>query len=87
MICRNCGVELPEGSEFCVHCGQRADTVPQAQVAYTPTGGGYPAVPPQAPKKPLGKGMKFALFGGGGAVLLAIVLILIFTLSGGGGPL
>jgi hypothetical protein len=87
MLCRNCGVEVPAGSDFCVHCGQRVDAVPQAQVAYALPDGAYPNAPQQTPKKPLSKGMKLAIFGGGGAVLLAVVLILVFTLSGGGGLL
>lgn len=84
MLCRNCGVDIPVGSSFCIHCGAKADDIPQTQAAFAQPGGGYPAMPQQTPKKPLGKGMKLAIFGGGAAVLLIVALILIFTLSGGG---
>ena len=92
MNCRNCGTEIPAGSQFCIHCGQRADEVPpqseQPPVAYMPPPPlTDPNVQPQPPKKPMSKGMKALIFGGAGAVVLAVVLILVFTLSGGGGPL
>ena len=91
MHCKNCGSEIPAGSLFCIHCGERADAVlsasPAPQVQVAPPDAPYPYAPQPAAKKPLGKGKKALIFGGGGAVVLAVVLILIFTLSGGGGPL
>ena len=93
MNCRNCGSEIPAGSMFCTHCGERADAgqpvyQPEPQAQYAPPGAAYPygAQPPKKP--PLSKKMKMIIFGGAGAVVLAVVLILVFTLSaGGGGPL
>ena len=89
MVCKNCGAEIPAGSNFCISCGANAgDIQPAPQAQYAPPGAPYAYGAQPAPKKPLSTGMKALIFGGGGAVVLAVVLILVFTLSGsGGGPL
>ena len=88
MLCRSCGSQIPEGSLFCIHCGERADAMLSApEVQYVPEGAPYPYPPQSLPGKPLSKGKKALIFGGGGALALAVVLILVLTLSGGGGLL
>lgn len=86
MICKNCGAEIPEGSLFCVQCGERAEAAQLVDqpVQYELPGAQYPPAPPA--KKPLSKKMKAIIFGGVGAVALAVVL-LVFTLSAGAGGL
>lgn len=31
MFCMNCGMQIPDGSKFCPHCGSHTDVVPTAQ--------------------------------------------------------
>ncbi len=90
MRCKNCGAEIPAGSNFCIQCGQRAEQpmAPDAQAQHPYAPQPYPpGGAAQPPKKPLRKGTKALIFGGAGAVALAVALILVFTLGGGKGLL
>lgn len=48
MFCSKCGKPIPDGSGFCLHCGQIQSTGTAAQIASTPS---LPAIPPPVNKK------------------------------------
>ena len=89
MFCTKCGVSNPDGSAFCVNCGNRLQNVvgsqPQTplQGQYVPPQEQYMNYPPQVTKKN-NKNLITGLIIGG-VTLLAAVIVLVVLLTGGQG--
>ena len=77
MICKSCGKELPDDTQFCIQCGKdpTAEAVPEATATASPA-----PTEPKPAKKPLNKKVLIGIAAG----VVVLLIIIIAAASGGG---
>lgn len=84
MYCIKCGKFVPDGRNFCGHCGAKQETIPQVPVQPKPVQQPIPQyyAPQPAPKKQgLSKGAVIGIIAGASVFVLAFAVILLIGLS------
>ena len=80
MYCIKCGKFVPDGRNFCGHCGAKQEIIPQTPVPPTPQAP-YPAPQIAPQKKGLSKGAKIGIIAGASVFVLAFAVIVLIGLS------